>query len=694
MKTRRAEKLVIAVVTLSSFAATGAVIISLALFLMLLVSQLLVFPAFGQTKPAFDLEGAIAKEQIDGDLKTAISAYQRISADPSAPRDVRAKALMHLASCYEKLGQQAQKVYEQVVRDFGDQPVAVQARSRLARYAKEVGQPKNLKLERLTANTPELPIQTAVISPDGKAIAYSDPLGIHIHSSITGETRLLPETQGDRLLRWMPDGNGLQAKVVNSIGQMEATVISLSGGASTAALAFNGFLSSPDRAQRATASTDNRAISLQSSVGQNVRVLWKASGKNTIDQFQWSPAGSQLAVASSIRDADNNRISMLELVDAASGREKVLIPSEKKLSISSIVWASHDRLIVSIDEDVSGVNQYNSDLWEVRLERGRDLMPGGLRRLTTWTDFPIRAGSLSTDGKTLVLIRSFRQRDAYIAPFDASNTRLGTPKRFTLDLGDDYPSDWTPDSKTVILTSDRSGTQGIYRQDLEKMAAERIVTMPGHQLLARVTPDGAAVLFVNYDPAKGPHSQLMHVPIQGGTARLVPNVERIGFNYRCPFTGVCVMAQKQGEGFVISELDPDRGKGREIYHDSHIDHFHISPDGRWISNISGKGPETKIMIRSFSTGEISREISLRGATNLAHADWAPNGGGFFWGDITTAEIREMYVDLDGNSLVLWRHAADYGDLGDTFWGVPSPDGKQLAMVLFTDDSNVYTVKNF
>jgi Tol biopolymer transport system component len=694
MKTRRAEKLVIAVVTLSSFAATGAVIISLALFMMALASQLLLFPAFSQTKPAFDLEGAIAKEQVDGDLKTAISAYQSISADPSAPRDVRAKALMHLASCYEKLGQQAQNVYEQVVREFGDQPVAVQARSRLARYSKEVGQPKNLKLERLTANTAELPIQAAVISPDGKTIAYSDPLGIHIHSSVTGETRLLPETQGDRLLRWMPDGNSLQAKVVDSKGRMEAAIISLSGGASTAALAFDGFSSSPDRAQRATASADNRAISLQSSVGQNVRVLWKASGKNILDQFQWSPTGAQIVVASSIRDPDGNKISMLELVDVASGREKVLIPSEKKLFISSIVWVTHDRLIISIDEDVSGVNQYNSDLWELKLGIGGDLTPGGLRRLTTWTDFPIRAGSLSTDGKTLVLIRSFRQRDAYVASFDASNTRLGTPKRFTLDLGDDYPSDWTSDSKTVILTSDRSGMQGIYRQDLEKMAAERIVTMPGHQLLARVTPDGVAVLFINYDSAKGPHSQLMRVPIAGGTARLVPNVERIGFNYRCPLTGICVMAQKQGEGFVISELDPDRGKGREIYHDSHIDHFHISPDGQWISNISGKGPETKIVIRSFSTGEISREISLPGATNLVHADWASDGSGFFWGDITTTEIREMYVDLDRNISVLWRHAADYGDLGDSFWGVPSPDGKQLAMVLLTDDSNVYTVKNF
>jgi Tol biopolymer transport system component len=47
--------------------------------------------------------------------------------------------LLRLAGCYEKLGQQAQKVYEQVVRDFGDQPAAAQARSRLAALRRAAG---------------------------------------------------------------------------------------------------------------------------------------------------------------------------------------------------------------------------------------------------------------------------------------------------------------------------------------------------------------------------------------------------------------------------------------------------------------------------------------------------------------------------------------------------------------------------
>jgi Tol biopolymer transport system component len=58
--------------------------------------------------------------------------YQRVAADNSASRDVRARALLRLAECDEKLGRQAKQVYEQIVRDFGDQPAAAQARARLS----------------------------------------------------------------------------------------------------------------------------------------------------------------------------------------------------------------------------------------------------------------------------------------------------------------------------------------------------------------------------------------------------------------------------------------------------------------------------------------------------------------------------------------------------------------------------------
>jgi lipopolysaccharide biosynthesis regulator YciM len=75
---------------------------------------------------------ALHKQQVQGDLPAAIKLYQNIAASKTADRAVKARALLQLAECYEKLGQQSERVYQQIVRDFADQPAASQARAKLA----------------------------------------------------------------------------------------------------------------------------------------------------------------------------------------------------------------------------------------------------------------------------------------------------------------------------------------------------------------------------------------------------------------------------------------------------------------------------------------------------------------------------------------------------------------------------------
>ena len=75
---------------------------------------------------------ALHKQQVKGDLPAAVKLYQNIAASKTADRAVKARALLQLAECYETLGQQSEKVYQQIVRDFADQPAASQARAKLA----------------------------------------------------------------------------------------------------------------------------------------------------------------------------------------------------------------------------------------------------------------------------------------------------------------------------------------------------------------------------------------------------------------------------------------------------------------------------------------------------------------------------------------------------------------------------------
>jgi Tol biopolymer transport system component len=131
MKFEKIENIALALTAVFSMLLGGTAVVSVVILAGLL-SEFAVVPLHAQTSPAVELQAAMTKEQVDGDLKTAVAAYQKIAADKSAPRDVRAKALLHLAGCYEKQGQQAQSVYQQIVRDFADQPAAAQARARLA----------------------------------------------------------------------------------------------------------------------------------------------------------------------------------------------------------------------------------------------------------------------------------------------------------------------------------------------------------------------------------------------------------------------------------------------------------------------------------------------------------------------------------------------------------------------------------
>ena len=80
------------------------------------------------------LQAAQAKETIQGDLKGAIELYKNAVKEAGASRALAATALIRMAECYQKLGDtESHKIYEQVVREYGDQKDAVStARARLA----------------------------------------------------------------------------------------------------------------------------------------------------------------------------------------------------------------------------------------------------------------------------------------------------------------------------------------------------------------------------------------------------------------------------------------------------------------------------------------------------------------------------------------------------------------------------------
>jgi hypothetical protein len=150
------------------------------------------------------LEAGIAKEEADGDLKAAMTVYQQIAGDSSAPRAVRAKALLRLGRCDEKLGQQARQVYEQILRDYADQPVVVQARTRLAALKQQdsPAAPNTMTTRKIDWHSLG---EMSASDTDGQRAVYRAADGNLYYGDLSGHTKkLVFKPTGKEMLGWIP----------------------------------------------------------------------------------------------------------------------------------------------------------------------------------------------------------------------------------------------------------------------------------------------------------------------------------------------------------------------------------------------------------------------------------------------------------------------------------------------------------
>ena len=89
--------------------------------------------------------------------------------------------------------------------------------------------------QRITSNPPEASVRCAIVSPDGRQIAYSDPNGLYLREIGSGETRplVVPKDFEASPTSWFPDGTHLLVRRVEGQGPTRTPSIwklSLTGG--------------------------------------------------------------------------------------------------------------------------------------------------------------------------------------------------------------------------------------------------------------------------------------------------------------------------------------------------------------------------------------------------------------------------------------------------------------------------------
>lgn len=185
--------------------------------------------------------------------------------------------------------------------------------------------------------------------------------------------------------------------------------------------------------------------------------------------------------------------------------------------------------------------------------------------------------------------------------------------------------------------------------------------------------------------------RLMRIPVTGGIPQAVLETRNGWPMCANPPASQCVIQEESQDGKVmtLTAFDPLRGRGkviRSLPTEQGTDVTGaLSSDGNTFAISANKGSEIHVHLFSLSGGP-DRQFTVKGWSNLRALNWSSDGKGLYGGSISADGIGTLlYVDLQGNARVVWQHNESIGGV----WGIPSPDGRFIAIAAIVVNSNVW-----
>lgn len=553
----------------------------------------------------------------------------------------------------------------------------------------------------LTINSEDHPMGTGMISPSGKALVYGDAHGLYLKLINSGDTQALSlpeELKGKdmdwEMGSWFPDN----ARVVVNSRRAGANA-SASKSYDSSIWTFSVVGEAPRKLREdafaCAVSPDGSLISFETNRGrygdreiwlmdphgENAHKLYNADENGALNCSVWSPDGKRILYV----QADAKGASFVSR-DLQGGSPVLAL--ENANEIYDVSWLSDGRLIYSKAEpEVIGGQTCN--FWELRLDSRTGRAVEKPRRLTSWTGFCMSDLSVTADSQKLAFLKWTSRFTTYIADLDGNGERILNSRHFTLSESVDLPVDWTPDSKALILFSNRKGEGGIYRQSLDENNPQPVILGSDIGSTLRVTPDGKWLLYLRTDKSDGPQP-LMRIPLVGGASQLVASVKP-NTQILCarPPSQLCAIAEPTDDHrqLFVTALDPVKGRGAALTQfdlDPREDGWFLdlSPDGTQIAAIRGQAdPIYLLSLR----GEPVREVHVNGWTGLESLNWAADSNSLFVGAGGDGTI--LHVDLRGNATVLQKQTLPFSVKA-------APDGRHLAIPEHTMDRNLWMMEKF
>lgn len=547
----------------------------------------------------------------------------------------------------------------------------------LIRNPKETGPPRpvtNLKIRRLTGdgNT-----YGAVISPDGKFLAFGKNSGLWLKQIETNsEVELIPKgefTGGGASLVFSPDGNFIyfNAKKAEDKTPTVYRVPTLGGNTVKFLADAWGVTFSPDGKQvafrRGNSDTPKTSVHIANTDGSNER---EVAGFNAAVRFfsskaVWSPDGKSLAVVVSGEDLKPNPY-IPAVISVADGTVTELGRKSFK-GIVSLIWHPQgDKLYFSGTDNTEGLSQ----IWEIGY-------PSGESRLLTQSTNRFDILSVTADGNSLVTSENEFKNSLWVSPdTNPKNAKQIIPyENIRADLS------WTPDGR-IVFVSQRSGAPEIWIMDRSGENPKQLTNDRKPKGQPDVSPDGRYIVLKS-------EFNLTRINIDGGSPlQLTNGADDIGPEFSADGQWV-IYTEYPADIGVISQVAADGRTSRNLT-DFASQLPRYSPDGKFFACLM-MDEKTKrwdrIGIVPAEGGAPVKVFEISGDVGPDGPVWTPDGK-----NVTYLDNGLWVMPIDGGSpkkLEMPENSSG-GIRGRSY----SRDGKQIAIIFGTRSSNAVMITDF
>lgn len=640
------------------------------------------------------LQAAINKETVEGDLKNAIEMYKKVA--QGGNRAVAAKALVRMGQCYEKLGDsEARKAYERVVREFGDQKEQVLvAQGRLS--AARVAAPAGLTVRQVWAGSDEVD-GSGRISPDGRYlsfISYKNGEEVAVRDLSTGENRilthhLLGETAGADDALWSPDGKRL---VYDWADYHEIRTVNPDGSAMhiVSRVADDEIISpydwSPDgrrilaiKLKRTGTDKTGRLLWVNASDGVTEAITATAAGNRLLAHV--SPDGRYIALG-----AGRAPVGPTEVRVVASDGSGDTVLTGHPAGEYPVGWSPDGKYVLFISKRAS-----MPALWAIPVTNGKT--QGAARMIQPLGEQVIPLG-ITRAGAFHYRIQT-SSSDVYTASMDPATGRvISTPTPIPLPRGGhNVAPRWSPDGRRMLVT---------WAQDTPKVRELSALSLDSGKeqpIHARGVLTGSGWCWV-----EGGESVLIGQELGSGitrvnvvtgqTSTMIEGPLGSAFMFSCSANGKLV-------AFVDSKLrtlkmrDIESGSEKELY-------THTGDGWAWLPEISPDGSQVAfllqrsvLMIVPVAGGPVRELMRLKSPALFQTAKgltWSPDGRYLYYlkrsDDISPYELFRI-PSAGGHEESVGLKAADIRDINI------APDGKLIALSIGNMRAlEIWAIENF